>query len=347
MQTTKFFSGVGMIEIGIVGGSGYTGSELLRLLCFHPEVEVKTVTSRKHEGKEIWKLHSFLKGFYNLKFVNPELKYFDGCKAVFLAVPHGEAMKFAPKFLEVGIKVIDISADYRLDKETYEEVYQKEHIGFDIDAKPVYGLTELYREELRKAELVANPGCYPTGTILAAAPLAAEELIERVIFDSKSGISGAGASVSEFTHYPNLHEAIVPYKVTNHRHYREMVQELGKLQGEVKVSFTPQVFPGSRGILTNAHIFLRGELEEKEIREIYEKFYSGCYFIRFQETIRLSYVRGSNFCDIAIFPGEDRIVVSSAIDNLVKGASGQAIQNMNVMFGLDEARGLDFPPLFP
>ena len=124
-----------MIEVGIVGGSGYTGSELLRLLCFHPEVEIKTVTSRKYEGKEIWRLHSFLKGFYDLKFVNPELKYFDGCKAVFLAVPHGEAMNFAPQFLEIGIKVVDISADYRLDKETYEKVYQKEHTGFDIEAK--------------------------------------------------------------------------------------------------------------------------------------------------------------------------------------------------------------------
>jgi N-acetyl-gamma-glutamyl-phosphate reductase len=336
-----------MIEAGIVGGSGYTGSELLRLLAFHPEVEVKAVTSRKYEGKEIWKLHSFLKGFYSLKFVNPELKYFDDCRVVFLAVPHGEAMKFAPQFLEAGLKVIDLSADYRLDRETFEEIYSKEHIGYDIDAEPVYGLTELHREEIKKTELVANPGCYPTGAILSAAPLADMELIERVVFDSKSGISGAGANPTDFTHYPNLHEAIVPYKITSHRHYWEMVQELGRFQGDIKVSFTPQVFPGSRGILTNAHIFLRGELDEDELKRIYERFYSDCYFVRFQETVRLSYVRGSNFCDIGIFKGEDRVVVVSAIDNLVKGASGQAIQNMNVMFGLREEMGLNFPPLFP
>ena len=332
------------MEVGIVGGSGYTGSELLRLLYNHPEVEIKAVTSRKHEGKEIWQLHSFLKGFYDLKFVNPELKYFDGCDVVFLAVPHGEAMQFAPKFLEVGIKVVDLSADYRLEKELYERVYGKEHTGW---VEAVYGLPEIHKDEIEKAELVANPGCYPTSAILAAAPLADEELIERVVFDSKSGISGAGASVSEFTHYPNLHEAIVPYKVTDHRHYWEMVQELGRLEEGIKVSFTPQVFPGSRGILTNAHIFLRGELEKEEIQAIYEKFYSDCYFIRFQEVARLSYVRGSNFCDIAIFVGEDRVVVCSAIDNLVKGASGQAIQNMNLMFGLREETGLNFPPLFP
>jgi N-acetyl-gamma-glutamyl-phosphate reductase len=336
-----------MVGVGIVGGSGYTGSELLRLLCFHPEVEVRAVSSRKYEGKEIWKLHSFLKGFYDLKFVQPELQHFDGCDIVFLAVPHGEAMTFAPQFLEVGIKVVDLSADYRLEKEVYERVYKKKHTGFEIEAKPAYGLPEIHREIIRKASLVANPGCYPTGAILAVAPLAAEELVERVVFDSKSGISGAGAAVSEFTHYPNLHEAIVPYKVTDHRHYWEMVQELQKFEEGIKISFTPQVFPGSRGILTNSHVFLRGELEKREIDEIYEKFYSESYFIRFQETARLSYVRGSNFCDIAIFCGDDRVVICSAIDNLVKGASGQAIQNMNLMLGLKEEIGLDFPPLYP
>jgi N-acetyl-gamma-glutamyl-phosphate reductase len=254
-------------------------------------------------------------------------------------------MRYAPQFLDTGMKVIDLSADYRLDRETFEKVYSTEHIGYE-GVEPVYGLTEIHRDEIRRADLVANPGCYPTGAILSSAPLAELELIERVVFDSKSGISGAGANVSDFTHYPNLHEAIVPYKITTHRHYWEMVQELSRFQEDIKISFTPQVFPGSRGILTNAHIFLRGELEEDEIKKIYEKFYENCYFIRFQETVRLSYVRGSNFCDIGIFKG-DRVVSISAIDNLVKGASGQAVQNMNVMFGLEEETGLDVPPLFP
>ncbi len=333
-----------MIKVGIIGASGYTGSELLRLLYNHPEAEVIVATSRKWEGKEVWKAHPFLKGFYDLRFTSPDMKNLEGCDVVFTAVPHGEAMKYVPQLMDAGIRVIDISADYRLDKETYEKVYGKKHEGWR-DA--IYGLTELHREDIKKADLVANPGCYPTGAILAAAPLAEKKIIERVVFDSKSGITGAGNKPTEFTHYPNLHEAIVPYKVTSHRHYYEMVQELGRFQGDVKVSFTPQVFPGSRGILTNAHIFLREELSRDDAYRIYEQFYEGCYFVRLQDEVRLSWVRGSNFCDIAIFVGEDRIVVSSAIDNLVKGASGQAIQNMNVMFGLDEKTGLDFAPLFP
>ena len=332
------------IKIGIVGGTGYTGGELLRILATHPKAEIVAVSSRKDEGKKIYEVHPHLKGFYDVEFVLPELKNFEDCNVVFTAVPHGEAMKYVPQFLEVGIKVIDLSADYRLKKDVYEEVYGKKHEAY---LEAVYGLTELHREEIKKANLVANPGCYPTGAILAAAPLAEKELIERVIFDSKSGITGAGASPTDFTHYPNLHESIVPYKITEHRHYYEMLQELKALQEDIKISFTPQVFPGSRGILTNAHIFLRGDLEEEEIKRIYEKFYEGCKFIRFQESVKLIYVRGSNFCDISIHKGKDRAVIISAIDNLVKGASGQAVQNMNVMFGLKEDEGLNYPPLFP
>ncbi|AEA46649.1 N-acetyl-gamma-glutamyl-phosphate reductase [Archaeoglobus veneficus] len=333
-----------MVKVGIVGGSGYTGSELLRLLYKHPKAEVVAVTSRKWEGKPVWECHPFLKGFCDLTFVSPEIKNFDGCDIVFTAVPHGEAMKYVPQLLDVGIKVVDLSADYRLQKDVYEKAYGLEHEAY---REAVYGLPELHRDEVAKADLVANPGCYPTGCILAAAPLAKAGLIERVVFDSKSGITGAGIKPTEFTHYPNLHEAIVPYKVTNHRHYYEMVQEIGELQDGVKVSFTPQVFPGSRGILTNAHIFLKENVSLEEVRRIYEEFYKDCYFVRMQNMVRLSWVRGSNFCDIAVFAGEDRVVVSSAIDNLVKGASGQAIQNMNIMLGFDEKEGLDFPPLFP
>ncbi|MEM2086957.1 MAG: N-acetyl-gamma-glutamyl-phosphate reductase [Archaeoglobaceae archaeon] len=200
---------------------------------------------------------------------------------------------------------------------------------------------------MKKANLVANPGCYPTGTILAVAPLAKLELIERVVFDCKSGITGAGESPSDFTHYPNLHESIVPYKITDHRHFPEIVQELSRFQQDVKVYFTPQVFPGSRGILTNAHVFLRGELSKEELYRVYEDFYRDCYFIRLQDEVKLTQVRGSNFCDIALYSGVDRVVVVSAIDNMVKGASGQAIQNMNLMFGLKEWLGLKIPPLFP
>ncbi|AKG91865.1 N-acetyl-gamma-glutamyl-phosphate reductase [Geoglobus ahangari] len=333
-----------MVRVGIIGGTGYTGSELLRILARHPEAEIAAVSSRKEKGKKLWEVHPHLKGFYDLEFVEPDFAVFSECDVVFTAVPHGEAMKYVPELYEAGVRVVDLSADYRLSKEKYEEVYGKEHEAY-IDA--VYGLTELHRDEIRGAKLVANPGCYPTGAILAVAPLADLELVERVVFDSKSGITGAGASPTEFTHYPNLHEAIVPYKITEHRHYHEMEQELRRFQEDIRVSFTPQVFPGSRGILTNAHVFLRGELEQDELEEIYRKFYDGCYFIRMQRSVRLSYVRGSNFVDISVHKGRDRVVVVSAIDNLVKGASGQAVQNMNVMLGLDERLGLDYPPLFP
>ncbi len=329
-----------MKRIGIIGGSGYTGSELLRILTAHPKVEVVAVTSRKYEGKSIDEVLPFLKGFYDLKFVSPDVRNFDGCDLVFTAVPHGEAMNYVPELLDAGIKVVDLSADYRLSKEVYERVYG-EHKAY---LEAVYGLPEVHGERVKKAELVANPGCYPTGCILAVYPL--KDFIDRVVFDCKSGITGAGAKASDFTHYPNLHEAIVPYKVTNHRHVYEMIQEL-----ECSVSFTPQVYPGSRGILTVAHVFLKDEvkdnLNEKEIKKLYEKFYAEKPFVRLQESIRLSWVRGSNFCDISIkFDGE-RIVAISAIDNLVKGASGQAIQNMNLMLGFDEREGLFTPPLFP
>ena len=333
-----------MVRAGIIGGTGYTGGELLRLLALHPETEVAAVSSRKERGNKIHAVHPYLRGFYDIEFVEPEIEIFSECDVIFTAVPHGEAMRYVPELYEIGVKVIDLSADYRLSKEKYEEAYGRKHEAY-IEA--VYGLTELHRGEIRKARLVANPGCYPTGAILAAAPLAESELVERVIFDSKSGISGAGAMPTDFTHYPNLHESIVPYKITEHRHYYEMEQELKKFQEDIRISFTPQVFPGSRGILTNAHIFLRGELGRDELISIYENFYRDCYFIRFQDSVRLSYVRGSNFVDISIHEGGDRVVVVSAIDNLVKGASGQAVQNMNVMLGFDEKLGLDFPPLFP
>uniref|UniRef100_A0A7C4S6P6 N-acetyl-gamma-glutamyl-phosphate reductase n=1 Tax=Geoglobus ahangari TaxID=113653 RepID=A0A7C4S6P6_9EURY len=332
------------MRVGIIGGTGYTGGELLRILAKHPEAEVVAVSSRKDKGKKIHEVHPHLKGFYDIEFTDPTERIFSECDVVFTAVPHGEAMRYVPELYESDVKVIDLSADYRLKKDVYEKVYGKKHEAY-IEA--VYGLPEIHREEIKKARLVANPGCYPTGTITAVAPLAYHELVERVVFDSKSGITGAGAAPTEFTHYPNLHEAIVPYKITDHRHYYEMEQELKRFQNDIKIYFTPQVFPGSRGILTNAHVFLRGDLDQEEIEKIFKDFYRDCYFVRFQKTVRLSYVRGSNFIDISINKGSDRVVIVTAIDNLVKGASGQAVQNMNLMFGLDEWVGLDYPPLFP
>ncbi|TDA27530.1 MAG: N-acetyl-gamma-glutamyl-phosphate reductase [Archaeoglobi archaeon] len=332
------------MKIGIIGASGYTGGELLRLLALHPNVEVSKISSRRFEGKEVWKVHRFLKGFYDLKFCRPEIDNFSDCDLVFTAVPHGEAMVYVPKLIELGIRVVDLSADYRLPRDVYERVYGKKHTGY---MEAVFGIPELRRDEIKKAKLVANPGCYSTVAILSLAPLAKLELIENAVLDCKSGITGAGETPSEFTHYPNLHESIVVYRPTDHRHYYEIVQELGRFQQDLRVHFTPQVFPGSRGILCNAHVFLRGDLEVEELRKIYEEFYKDCYFIRLQDEVKLIQVRGSNFCDIAIFKGTDRVLIVSAIDNMIKGASGQAIQNMNLMLGFEETLGLRIPPLFP
>ncbi len=341
-----------MIKAGIIGGAGYTGIELVRLLLMHPEVEISVVTSRRYKGKKISDVNPHLEPFIELEYEDVDTKEIaDRSDIVFLAVPHGSAMDYVPQLRAREARVIDLSADYRLEKEEYERIYKRQHKDKDKEKrKSVYGLTELH-PEVADADLIANPGCYPTGAILAVAPLVKGNegggQVKQVVFDSKSGISGAGAEPSAKSHFPNLAENIVPYEVTAHRHVAEMRMELG-----VKVSFTPHVIPSIRGILTTAHVFIE-ENEAKtqdKIEEIYKRFYEGKRFIRLRKGLpSLSSVRGTNFCDIGFKKEEksDRIVVISAIDNLVKGGSGQAIQNMNLMFGMDEREGLWFPGLVP
>ncbi|MFZ3059354.1 MAG: N-acetyl-gamma-glutamyl-phosphate reductase [Candidatus Methanoperedens sp.] len=336
------------MDIGIIGGSGYTGGELLRLLSQHPEANVRAVTSRSRKGQKVSDTHKHLRKIYDLNFEDlaPE-EVASRCDIVFTAVPHGTAMQVVPELLDNGIKVIDLSADYRLRTDVFEKTYKMKHTD-PRDA--VYGIPELH-PEVAEQKFIANPGCYPTGASLAAAPLADAGLIERVVFDSKSGISGAGAEPTEVSHYPNMAENIQAYKLTSHRHRAEIVQELTRLDSGLKsISFTPHVIPSVRGILTTAHIFVRKELSEEDVSEIYRDFYQDKPFIRLIHGIpMLGSVRGSNFCDIGfeIEKNSDRIVVISAIDNLVKGASGQAIQNMNLMFGLHETTGLWTPAIAP
>lgn len=336
-----------MIQAGIIGGSGYTGGELLRLLAGHPEAEVICVTSRRLEGKPVSDTHRHLRSFTDLKFQNPDaVELASKCDVVFTALPHGTAMEAVPQLLDGGTRVIDLSADYRLPADIFQQVYGLKHKAPRV---AVYGLPELH-PEVADAVLIANPGCYPTGANLAAAPLAAAGLLDRAIFDSKSGISGAGAEPGEVSHYPNMAENVQAYKLTSHRHGAEMRQELGRLDAGIRISFTPHVIPSVRGILTTAHLFLKEELDAERVRDIYRQFYSGKPFIRLIDGIpSLTAVRGSNFCDIGfeLDAAGQRIVVISAIDNLVKGASGQAVQNMNLMFGLDETAGLWFPALSP
>ncbi|AFD01093.1 N-acetyl-gamma-glutamyl-phosphate reductase [Methanocella conradii HZ254] len=328
-----------MIRVGIIGGTGYTGGELLRLLCMHPMAEVTVVTSRSQAGKPLEAIHPNLKGLMDLRFEDLDPAAIgDKCDVVFTAVPHGAAMSVVPGLVDAGLRVIDLSADYRLPAEVFERVYKKKH----LDPRPnVYGLPELHAEEIKNATVVGNPGCYPTGAILAGAPLVRAGVVERIVFDSKSGISGAGQEPSETTHYPNVAENIRAYNITTHRHKAEIEQELGALSPNARFSFTPHVIPSVRGILTTAHVFVNRPMATEEVQSIYEEFYADKPFVRMNKP-SLANVRGSNFCDISfeVDEGTDRIVVVSAIDNMVKGAAGQAIQNMNIMYGLDERTGI-------
>jgi len=336
------------MDIGIIGGSGYTGGELLRLLAQHPEAKITAVTSRSRKGQKVSETHTHLRKIFDMEFEDMDAEEVASrSDIVFTAVPHGTAMSVVPTLLDAGVKVVDLSADYRLRADVFEKVYKMKHTD---PRSAVYGIPELH-PEVAEQVFIANPGCYPTGASLAAAPLADAGLIEHVVFDSKSGISGAGAEPTEVSHYPNMAENIQAYKLTNHRHRAEMVQELTRLDENLKsISFTPHVIPSVRGILTTAHIFIKKELSDGEVGDIYQNFYQDKPFIRLIKGIpMLGGVRGSNFCDIGfeVEKGSDRIVIISAIDNLVKGASGQAIQNMNLMFGLPETAGLWTPGVAP
>ena len=328
------------MKVAIVGASGYAGGELVRLLYHHSSAEVTCVTSRSLAGTPLSEVHPHLKGFSDLRFENPAPDAIDADVA-FLAVPHTAAMTIAGKLLSRGIRVIDLSADYRLPKDVFEKVYGVTHT--DYFPAP-YGIPELHRKECIDARFVANPGCFPTGATLAAAPLAT--YAHTVIFDSKTGVSGAGDNPSATTHYPNVGDNVNPYKWTSHRHLAEMKQELTKLGSTASCYFTPHLVPVNRGILTTAHILLKEPMETKEVEKLYRDYYKDEFFVRYQKPM-LAAVRGSNFCDIMVESEGLRVVVVSAIDNLVKGASGQAIQNMNIMCGFKETDGLDAAGMLP
>lgn len=330
------------MDIAIIGASGYTGGDLIRLLLTHSDADVVAATSRKEEGQPVWKMHPNLKGLCDLELSNPKTEDLD-VDFVFLAVPHTVAMNYAGDLKDKGIKTVDLSADYRLPKDLYEKTYGVEHKAY---FEAPYGLPEIHRKEIVKADFVANPGCFPTGATLAAAPLA--EKANTIIFDSKTGVSGAGANPSATNQYSNVADSLKAYKWTGHRHLAEMKQEIKGLGSKAECHFTPHLLPVNRGILTTAHIMLDEPLTTAEIRKIYEKYYRDEFFIRMQDPT-LAAVRGSNFCDIDVEAEEKstRVVAVSAIDNLVKGASGQAIQNMNIMCGYRENDGLLFAPLFP
>lgn len=349
----KINGDIKMITVSIIGGTGYTGGELLRILSNHSKVEIEHITSRKLDGKSITKVHTNLKGIGNLDnltFKNIPIENIDS-DFVFCATPHGVSMEIVPKLYERDIKIIDLSGDYRFEDITiYEEWYNLKHTG---KLKSIYGLPEIHREDIKKEKLVANPGCFPTGAILLLAPLIKEGIVEdRIIIDSKTGVSGAGINPSNTTHFPNINENIMPYKITTHRHTPEIEEILKKISNRnVKISFTPHLAPITRGILTTAHTFLNENMEREDIIGIYNSFYKKEPFIRIfcEEIPKLTGVRGTNFCDIGAFEIDryGRLVMVSAIDNLVKGASGQGVQNMNIMAGFKETEGLLFGGLMP
>lgn len=344
-----------MVRVGIVGAAGFTGAELLRLLAEHPAVEVCAL-SELEGGKAISKIFPSLKTIFDCEVMGPDpVAVARKCDVIFCGLPHKASMGVIPTYLKLGAKVVDLSADFRFkDRKIYEKWYA-EHTAPELLKSAVYGLPELYRDKIRKARLIGNPGCYPTGAILACAPLIAKRLVDftSIIVDSKSGVSGAGRGASEITHFIEVNEGIRAYGVATHRHTPEIEDQLSRLaRRKITVSFTPHLVPMDRGILTVVYANLTKNVSTKSLLEIYSEFYKGERFIRVHDEgvlPRTHWVKGSNYVDIGVVSDARtrRVVAISAIDNLVKGASGQAIQNMNLIMGLAEEMGLTAPALYP
>jgi N-acetyl-gamma-glutamyl-phosphate reductase len=343
-----------MIKAGIVGGTGYTGVELLRLLCMHPQVELSVITSRGEAGKPVADLYPNLRNKIDLVFTEPDLVSLSSCDVVFFATPNGTAMQTAPALLDAGVRVIDLAADFRIkDVAEWEQWYGMPHACPDLLDEAVYGLPEVNRELIRNARLLANPGCYPTAVMLGFLPLIETGLVDsdHLIADCKSGVSGAGRSANVAALLCEASESFKAYAVPGHRHLPEIRQGLETAVGmPVGLTFVPHLTPMIRGI--HASLYATQTKQYQDLQTLYEERYADEPFVdvlgpgSHPETRS---VKGSNYCRIAIHKpqGRDTIVILSVIDNLVKGAAGQAVHNMNLMFGLDEAQGIDAVALMP
>ncbi|MCL6270499.1 N-acetyl-gamma-glutamyl-phosphate reductase [Sansalvadorimonas sp. 2012CJ34-2] len=346
-----------MIKAGVVGGTGYTGVELLRLLIRHPQVELKAVTSRAESGRRVEELYSNLRGYLDLAFSEPDIETLAECDIVFFATPNGVAMKQVPELLKRGVRVIDLAADFRIrDIPTWEKWYGLTHACPEFVAESVYGLPELNRDAIADARLVANPGCYPTAVQLGYKPLLDNDLIfeEGLVADCKSGTSGAGRQANVGTLLSEAGESFHAYGVSGHRHQPEILQGLiGMSHGKVqRVTFVPHLLPMIRGIHATLYARLKNGTSEQELHQLFEQAYQNEPFVDVMPLGSLPEtrsVKGANQCRLAVYrPGnDDTVVVLSVIDNLVKGASGQAVQNMNIMFGLPEKEGLEIVGLLP
>lgn len=346
-----------MVKVAICGGSGYTGAELLRVLSGHPEVQITVVTSEKSAGKRVKDLFPHLHKYSDLVYEPLDKEeILNKADLFFMALPHGASQEAVDYFFNKGKKVIDLSADYRLsDPLVYEEWYRTPHRFVDTLKSAVYGLPEIHREEIRTANLLANPGCYPTGAILGLYPVVKEDIIdtENIIVDSKSGTSGAGRKAEVSFSYCEINEGFKAYGVAVHRHTPEIEQELSIIANKkININFTPHLVPMDRGIISTIYVKLKKKSETSEIVSIYKKYYENEPFINVLEEgyyPNAKNVRGSNYCEIGLKVNKrtDTLIIVTAIDNLVKGASGQAVQNMNIMLGFKETTALDSIALFP
>lgn len=344
------------MKVSIIGATGYAGAELLRLLLRHPEVRVAHITSESHVGKSIsgvyphldWIMNQPLESIDNIEAIGEDSDF------LFIGLPAGFAMTIGLELEKLPVRIIDLGADYRFhDTAVYEQWYKIEHAH--KDAKRVYGLAELYRDAIKDAKIIGNAGCYTTASILALAPLVKYGLIDTdsIVIDAKSGVSGAGRSAKLPNHFPELYDNFKAYGVANHRHTPEIEQALSDISGKpITLQFTPHLVPMSRGILSSCYAKLKDGETAERVDGAFQAMYKDEYFIRlrgrgaYPET---KYVRGSNYCDLGWHIDErtNRVIVLSAIDNLVKGAAGQAIQNFNIACGFDEKLGIDMIPMYP
>jgi N-acetyl-gamma-glutamyl-phosphate reductase len=337
----------GKIRAAIFGASGYGGSELLRILLLHPNVEIVLATANEHADKAVGEVHRNLFGLTDLRFSkSPEnISAIGNIDIAFFALPHGQGLQLIPQ-LSKDVKVIDLSGDFRIDdSEVFEKYYKLRHTAADLQKEFVYGLTETNRDAVIKAEYIANPGCFATATILALAPMIKSGLLTgKIVVDAKTGSSGSGAKAAKNTHHPQRSNSFYAYKPFTHQHVPEIAQHL-KGVGEFPDNFVfmTHSLPVSRGIFASCYLETSLNVTNEDVRKLYEHFYEDSFFVRLVDgSPDINWVKNTNFCDIASHSYGKQIVIFSAIDNLVKGAAGQAVQNMNLMFGLDEKTGLIF-----
>lgn len=352
-----------MIRVCIVGAGGYGGCGAIEILSRHPQVEIVALIDKENIGAKISDVYPHLKGFCDLSIISPDAREIQDMEVdiVFFATPDRVAQREASKWLQKGVKIIDYSGDFRFNSlDTYYGYAErigadKSHESADLLKESVYGLPELHRSEVAKARIVGNPGCFAVSCILGIAPLVKEALIEpeSIICDAKTGVSGAGKKPNPLFHYPARYDSMNAYKIASHQHVYEIEKELSTLmKKEVKITFTPHVVPMCRGILSTIYAEPKSKINIKEIIEVYRDFYKTERFVRVFEpgtVLQTAHVRGTNFCNISPHLDErtGKIIVISVIDNLVKGQAGNAVQNMNIMFGLDESLGLNTPGIYP